>query len=118
GEPKNSMIVGSAEGIGPEHGTVHTVRRVKLDELAATISRVDLVKIDAEGAEEDIVAGMETILRRDKPISLLEFNAGRYTDPAGFVDRLRALYPPMRHIDFDANAVHLTTAHLPSVKSA
>jgi len=117
GEPKNSMIVGSTEGIGSEHGTVHTVRRVKLDELAATISRVDLVKIDAEGAEEDIVAGMESLLRRDKPTLLLEFNAGRYLDPAGFVERLGALYPRMRHIDFEGNAVDLTTAHLLSDKS-
>ena len=117
GEPKNSMIVGSAEGIGPEHGTVHTVRRVKLDELAATMSRVDLVKIDAEGAEEDIVAGMEFLLRRDKPTLLLEFNAGRYANPADFVERLGALYPRMRHIDFEGNAVDLTTAHLLSDKS-
>jgi FkbM family methyltransferase len=112
GEPKNSRIVANAAGLAAEQGAVHTVRRVKLDELAATVPRVDLVKIDAEGGEEDIIAGMESILRRDKPCLLLEFNAGRYVDPAGFVSRLGALYPRMRHIDFDGNAAELTATRL------
>lgn len=117
GEPKNSTVVANAENIASELGAVHRVRRVKLDRLAGTIPHVDLVKIDAEGAEQDIIAGMETILRRDKPTLLLEFNAGRYADPAGFVERLAALYPRMRHIDFDGNAVDLSPTQLLSDRS-
>jgi len=117
GEPKNSMVVANADAIAPELGAVHKVRRIKLDRLAGTIPHVDLVKIDAEGAEQDIIAGMETILRRDKPTLLLEFNAGRYPDAAGFVDRLGALYPRMRYIDFEGNAVDLTPAKLLSDRS-
>jgi hypothetical protein len=60
---------------------------------------------------------MGFLLRRDKPTLLLEFNTGRYANPAGFVERLGALYPRMRHIDFEGNAVDLTTAHLLSDKS-
>ena len=41
-----------------------------------------------------------------------EFNAGRYVDPARFVSRLGALYPRMRHIDFDGNAAELTATRL------
>jgi FkbM family methyltransferase len=111
GEPKNSTIVATADGIAREAGTIHKVPRIKLDQVAAA-ARIDLIKIDAEGAEQDILAGMESILRRDKPCLLLEFNAGRYADPAGFVDWLGGLYGRMRHIDFEANAAELTVEQL------
>lgn len=112
GEPKNSMIVTGSEALAPEGGVIRKVPRLKLDRLATTTARVDLVKIDAEGAEQDIIAGMEGILRRDKPVLLLEFNAGRYGDAAGFVSTLGAFYARMRHIDFDGNAVDLTVERL------
>jgi FkbM family methyltransferase len=117
GEPKNSMIVANADAMAPDLGTVHKVRRIRLDQFSETIPHVDLVKIDAEGAEQDIIAGMETILQRDKPALLLEFNAARYVDPAGFADRLGALYPRMRYIDFESNAVDLTAEKLLSDRS-
>ncbi len=69
GEPKNSTVVAAPEGIAPGSGCVYRVPRVKLDRLAMAVPRIDLVKIDAEGAEQDIVAGMEGILRRDRPSS-------------------------------------------------
>ncbi len=112
GEPKNSTIVANGAGIVPASGTIHKVPQLKLDQLAATTARVDLVKIDAEGAERDILAGMEGILRRDKPCLVLEFNAERYADPAGFVEWLGALYGRMRYIDVEANAAELTVEQL------
>jgi FkbM family methyltransferase len=117
GEPKNSTIVPSSEGLAAGLGVTHKVPQMKLDQLATATAQVDLVKIDAEGAEQDIIAGMEGLLRRDKPCLLLEFNAGRYADPAGFVDQLGALYSRMRHIDFEANAVELTAGRLLSDRS-
>ncbi len=108
GEPKNSTVVASPEGIAPGSGCLYKVPRIKLDRLAATVPRIDLVKIDAEGAEQDIVAGMEGILRRDRPSLLLEFNPGRYADAAGFLQTLTALYGRMRYIDFDTNATQVT----------
>jgi FkbM family methyltransferase len=108
GEPKNGSVVAAPEGIAPGTGCVHKVPRVKLDRLAATVPRIDLVKIDAEGAEQDIIAGMASILRRDRPTLLLEFNARRYADAAGFLETLTALYGRMRYVDFDANATRVT----------
>ena len=105
GEPKNSTIVAEPHNVSTKSGTLHTVPAIKLNQIAALTPRVDLVKIDAEGAEQDIIAGMDQILRRDQPVMLLEFNAARYADPSGFLEMLMSLYGRMRYIDYDANAV-------------
>jgi hypothetical protein len=111
GEPKNATVV--APDAAPDRpGCLHKVPRVKLDRLAATVPRIDLVKIDAEGAEQDIVAGMEGILRRDRPTLLVEFNAGRYADAAGFLETLSALYGRMRYVDFNADATQVTAQQI------
>ncbi len=51
-----------------------TVRLIPLDELAreAHIKRVDVMKIDVEGAEFAVLQGARGILSRDHPILLLE----------------------------------------------
>jgi FkbM family methyltransferase len=112
GEPKNGTVIGSPEQVSTDSGFTCNVPAMRLDELAGTVSHVDLVKIDAEGAEQDIVAGMTEILRRDKPLLLLEFNPMRYGDPAGFLAELTSIYPRMRYIDFDANAVEVPTQRI------
>jgi hypothetical protein len=68
------------------------VPTVTLDELALPYARVDLVKIDAEGGELGIVAGMQQLIARDRPAIVLEFNAARYRAPREFLDGLLASY--------------------------
>ncbi|GGY07794.1 FkbM family methyltransferase [Paludibacterium paludis] len=46
------------------------VEMVTLDSLA--LERVDLVKIDVEGMEEQVLAGAESLLRRHRPILFVE----------------------------------------------
>ena len=104
GEPKNGTVVGGRSEVPDGSGALYNVPRIRLDRLAATVPRIDLVKIDAEGAEQDIVAGMAGILRRDKPLLLLEFNPARYRDAAGFLNELGSIYGRVRYIDFEANA--------------
>lgn len=89
GEPKNASLVGQADLPG---GTTVEVATVTLDELALPYSKVDLVKIDAEGGEQGIVAGMQQLIARDRPLIVLEFNAARYGEPAAFLDGLLAHY--------------------------
>lgn len=105
GEPKNSTVIAEPHNVSANSGSMYTVPAIRLDQIASLTSRIDLVKIDAEGAEQDIIAGMDQILRRDKPVLLLEFNAVRYADPGGFLETLTTLYGRMRYIDYDANAV-------------
>jgi FkbM family methyltransferase len=49
------------------------VRQAPLDALSAAWPRVRLIKIDAQGAEPDIVAGASKLLARDKPAILVEW---------------------------------------------
>lgn len=74
------------------------VRVVRLDSfLEPRVSRVDLVKIDVEGFETQVLAGMADILERDRPILLIEFSPAlvrRCGDsPEALLGRLQDLYP-------------------------
>lgn len=94
GEPKNAAVVQQ-----DVPGAIR-VPCTNLDMLVRDLERVDLIKIDAEGAEEDIVAGMSELLARHKPSVLLEFNAARSRDAAGFVAHLRRSFRTLQHLDF------------------
>jgi FkbM family methyltransferase len=50
------------------------VRILVLDHLF--LPRVNLIKIDAEGMEADILAGAEQLIRRDKPVLMVENDRG------------------------------------------
>jgi FkbM family methyltransferase len=47
------------------------VEAVKLDDLLATISRVDVVKVDVEGAEVRVLAGLERTLGRNPAVTIM-----------------------------------------------
>jgi FkbM family methyltransferase len=114
GEPKNGTIIASAETVSSDLGTVHKVAAVSLDEVAATAPQIDLVKIDVEGSEEAVIAGLMRTLTRDRPGLLLEFNAGRCRDARGLVDQLQAVYNRMRYIDYEGNAISITPSQVVS----
>ncbi len=42
--------------------------------LAENITTIDLVKIDVEGAEYEVIQGMDTILKHQRPILVIELN--------------------------------------------
>lgn len=98
GEPKNATLTETTELQG---GQTIEVTTVTLDEVALECKKVDLVKIDAEGAEVDIVAGMRRLIARDHPALVLEFNAARYPDPRAFLDELLASYGTARELAMD-----------------
>ena len=89
GEPKNAGLVNQPNLPG---GRTVEVTTVTLDELALGYPKVDLVKIDAEGGEQGIVAGMQQLIARDRPLIVLEFNPARYAEPEVFLDGLLAHY--------------------------
>jgi len=55
-----------------------TVKVVRLDDITADLDRLDYIKIDAEGAEIDIVKGGRETLSNLRPICSVEFGAGGY----------------------------------------
>ena len=114
GEPKNATVIASSNEVSASAGTVYTVSEVTVDAIAAKRGRIDFIKIDAEGAEEGIIAGALKTLTRDKPHLVLEFNAARCRDPHAFLARLTSIYGRLRHIDYYGNAVELTEAEIQS----
>ncbi len=79
------------------------VEAASVDELTAAWPRVDLVKVDAEGAEPLVWAGMPRTIR-DNPglVVVLEFVASRYRDPEGFVSAIVAAGFDLRHVAADS----------------
>jgi FkbM family methyltransferase len=53
-------------------GRTTTVRQVCLDDYRATLNRLDVIKIDAQGAELDILHGARRAIRQFKPKLVLE----------------------------------------------
>lgn len=48
----------------------------KLDEIIPTLTKIDFIKIDVEGAELDVLKGAEQLLKKDKPIVIFECGLG------------------------------------------
>lgn len=105
GEPKNARIVTVAVN---ENGRTIEVPCTSIDALTRDLARVDIIKVDAEGAEADIVHGMRETLRRHRPALLLEINAGRNYDVAALLSELQGVYGALSFIDDDSVARPLT----------
>ena len=111
-EPKNAQIVSEMFQPRPQDGVVIKVPVTTLDGMSAACSRVDFIKIDAEGAEEMILEGMAETIARHKPMLVVEFNPARYADASGFLERLAGIYGAMRRLDFSGEAVPITSEDL------
>lgn len=94
-EPKNATIVADARA-----GAI-VVPTCTIDSLAADLDRVDLIKIDVEGGEIDVIAGMRQTIKRHRPSILLEYNAARYADPRGFLEELLGTYGSVSSIGWN-----------------
>ena len=70
-----------------------------LDALTAKLPRVDFVKIDVEGGEMSVWDGMQTMINRGARI-LMEIRLDRYTDPIGFIERIKQRFPTLYWIDY------------------
>ncbi|KGD99386.1 FkbM family methyltransferase [Rhizobium sp. YS-1r] len=114
-EPKNALIVSEGFTTGAEQGKIVRVPLTTLDRVGSASSRIDFIKIDAEGAEEGIFEGMQETITRHQPIVVVEFNAARYADPGGFIDRLAAVYGTLRRLDFSGKAVSVQRGDLLSI---
>jgi FkbM family methyltransferase len=78
-----------------ERGAV-TVRTTRLDDLV--LDRIDLVKIDVEGAEFEVLQGAKEQLRRHRPIVLVDLHPTKGADIPGVLRTLREL-------DFEVHAI-------------
>jgi FkbM family methyltransferase len=67
--PATSLVVGG-------RGHDQSIEVIRLDDFVAAggIDRVDVVKIDAEGAEIEVLEGMRQVLQESRPIVVVEVN--------------------------------------------
>jgi FkbM family methyltransferase len=88
----NGRLWGEGE---PGGDALPTVRAVALDEALADEPRVDLIKMDIEGAEPRALAGMHVLLRTHRPALLTEFcpdllRATSGVEPVAYLEALAA----------------------------
>jgi len=101
GEPNNRGGVWCEVGSGLPPWTDSLVDAVTLDE--AVPGEVGFIKMDAEGFEPHIWAGMQRHLQ-SKPTILMEFTSCRYEDASGFLDEIEKCYT-LREVDNGGNIV-------------
>jgi hypothetical protein len=74
---------------------------------------VDLVKIDAEGAEDQVWRGMRCTVERNPAIAIfLEFVPSRYRDPRGFVGEIQEAGFSLRAVSHDSEIVSVSESDL------
>lgn len=89
------------------------VEAASVDELTADWPQVDLVKVDAEGAEDLIWRGMHRTIERNPGLTvLLEFVPSRYRDPFGLVREIREAGFSLREVGHDSEIVPVSSADL------
>ena len=115
GEPKNATLV---EGPGCPGGHTIEVSTLTLDEVALEYPKIDLIKIDAEGSEVNIIAGMGQLMARDRPMIVLEFNAARYKEPQGLLDTLLGFYGGFQEISLNGEILSIDIADVTDPRSA
>lgn len=88
-------------GVSVRSSTAGSVPVVTLDE--AVEEPLDFIKIDVEGFEPQVWAGMQRHLA-NRPTILLEFSPLSYSDAKGFLAEIASCYT-LREVDHDSNVV-------------
>lgn len=97
---------------GP-HDEALEVDTATLDDLTVGWPRVDIVKIDAEGAEPDIWRGMKMTLHRNPGATvIMEHLCSRHPDPAGFIDEIEGAGFPLRYVGYDGSVYDVSRQDL------
>jgi FkbM family methyltransferase len=110
--PRRSMNARLSQEAGPTDAVVD-VKSVTVDTLTREWPRVDLIKIDVEGAEEKVWQGMQrTIEDNLRLVVILEFNVDRYEDARGFLGLMERAGFRLRYVDFDAEVKDVTVDEL------
>jgi FkbM family methyltransferase len=79
-----SIVMGEHSSHDAPQGYIyHSVRAVQLDSFLIDIDRIDVVKIDTDGNEPQVLAGMSTLVRRHRPVLFLEFYPEGYDRVSG-----------------------------------
>lgn len=102
---KNARIASTGE----KDGDVLSLTTTTFDDMVESEPKVDVVKIDAEGAEMAIWQGMQRTIARSPDIRIfLEFNTTRSYSPVEFLDIIEKDGFPLRVLDELKGVVSIT----------
>lgn len=106
GEPKNGHLADVGDHL-PENGQHVPVARL---DGRTEWADIEFAKIDVEGAEELVWAGMQGLLDNGRlKTVILEFTPGRYENPANFLQALLAPGFSLARIDYVRGIVEIGT---------
>lgn len=106
GEPKNGHLVDVGDNLPPNGQHVPVARLDGRTEWAD----IEFAKIDVEGAEELVWAGMQGLLDNGRlKTVILEFTPGRYENPGNFLQALLAPGFSLARIDYVGGIVEIGT---------
>lgn len=106
GEPKNGYLADLGDNL-PENG--HHVPVARLDGRTEWAD-IEFAKVDVEGAEELVWAGMQGLLDNGRlKTAVLEFTPGRYENPGKFLQTLLAPGFSLARIDYTRGIVDVGT---------
>jgi FkbM family methyltransferase len=109
---RRSLNARLSEEAGPTDEVV-AVESVTVDAITHDWPRVDVIKVDVEGAEEGVWTGMKrTISQNPGLLLILEFNVARYDDPRAFAHAIESAGFPLRYIDTNAEVKDVTVDEL------
>ncbi|MCP4423327.1 MAG: FkbM family methyltransferase [Chloroflexi bacterium] len=96
GADSNGRIVNPTETLAQEQD-LPTIEAVRLDDSLADIERLDVVKMDIEGAEPRAWEGMQRLIQKHRPIVLMEFapdliRVTSGTEPSDLLDSMQKWY--------------------------
>jgi FkbM family methyltransferase len=97
----HSLNASFRKDLGPPDAVPVDRDCVALGDLVGDWPRLDLVKINAEGAERSIWDGAVELLQARRSAVVLEYRVDRYEDPGEFITAIRSLYPHVRAITFE-----------------
>ena len=94
--------------IEPEPEPHGQVRVGRFDEIEHALD-VEFIKMDVEGFEPQVWAGMTKILEQRRPLTIfMEFTVGRLPDPAGFLEQILSYGFSLELISFDRGIIPVT----------
>lgn len=96
GADSNGRIINESEPMAQEFA-LPRVEAVVLDDVLADAARIDVIKMDIEGAEPRAWEGMQKLIAKHRPVLVMEFAPEliRITsgaDPAAFMEAIQAQY--------------------------
>jgi hypothetical protein len=87
-EPKNATIVSDDFPVGLALAKITDVSNWRPASILREFGRINFIKIDADWAQENILAGLKPLLGAQRPDLVLEFNSARYKDAPAFLSDL------------------------------